>query len=94
MKLFRGREFRVNLDNYEHMQVSAGITIGPEDFGYTDADVAAMSDTERSELAEKQYRLAMERLAAYTSDDLDAATQHARSDSFLVSRPKRKPRTK
>lgn len=85
MNLFRSRELRINMDNYESFIITAGTTLSHNDLGYSDEDVRNMTPEERLDLRrELQYEVEAW-LAQQHTEELDMLYSRTDRKSFVRS---------
>lgn len=82
MKVSLQKGYRINLGNYEHVEVSAHITIGEEDF---DAD--ELEGLDRDERMALLQREAARYMTDYLEPELDSAAEVSQATDSILSAP-------
>jgi len=83
VKIYLGREFRINMDDYEHSTVTGGVTLSHEDLGISTDQVERMSPSEWDATFNNLAALANERLSNIQLPVLEEIAPHAKRSSFI-----------
>ena len=84
MRLYRSREYTVDMGHYEKYKFAVGVTLSHQDFGYTDDDLVQLSEEESAQLAQDMKAAAEEEMERNLSEEIAKAQRNTEFlDSFI-----------
>lgn len=83
VRVTRSRGYKLNMDDYESYDLFASVTVGPEDLGLNEEEVAALEGGEHAEMVSDLIYLAGHTLKEVLHTDLSTAAPQTKKTSFL-----------